>query len=97
MTGVSDACPSPAGQTAPVRRSTLQQSLQTVQQLLSGQPAVSRQLASVTQLGERLYAATAPDGRQLLQDQLQQLQAAHDTLYDQLAATEKQLLLSDSK
>ncbi|XP_043237695.1 nesprin-1-like isoform X2 [Amphibalanus amphitrite] len=86
-----------AVQTAPVRRSTLKQSLQTVQQLLAGQPAVSRQLAAVSQLGERLYAATAPDGRQLLQGQLQQLQAAHDTLYDQLAATEKQLMLSDSK
>lgn len=72
-------------------RSELEQRLVKLKELLAGRQSAMGLLNTVMESGERLYASTGPDGREIIRLQLAELQAAFDGYFDDLSSTERDL------
>ncbi|KAG7206621.1 hypothetical protein KM043_000301 [Ampulex compressa] len=63
----------------------------SLRELLSRQSSSTVLLNSTVETGERLYPSTGPEGREIVRQQLLELQAAFEELYDGVASTEREL------
>jgi len=62
-----------------------------LQDLLSEQSTATALLNSTVELGEKLYPATAAEGREAIRDQLQELQVTMEQLFDAVGSAERSL------
>ena len=71
--------------------------LAVLEQLLADQQQSISNLNRVLEMGEKLYATTAAEGRDAVRVQMQELQAAIDSFYDGASSSERQLQAKRSK
>lgn len=71
--------------------------LAVLEQLLADQQQSVSSFNRVLEMGEKLYATTAAEGRDAVRIQMQELQAAIDSFYDSASSSERQLQAKRSK
>ncbi|VEN42511.1 unnamed protein product, partial [Callosobruchus maculatus] len=72
-------------------REVLCDQAKVLEELLSQKTSAMLLLNNTVELGEKLYPSTAPEGREIVSTQLQGLQQAMDTLFDEINSTERDL------
>nr|KAG5692778.1 hypothetical protein BaRGS_009394 [Batillaria attramentaria] len=75
-------------------RAELEDRLDKVQELVRDRDAGLTKLNQCVESGERLYASTAPDGRETIRQELRKLKLGWDGLYDDLSAITRRLEVS---
>ncbi|XP_012271233.1 nesprin-1 isoform X8 [Orussus abietinus] len=70
-------------------RQELVSKLDTLKELLGQQPSATLLVNGTVDSGERLYPSTGTEGREIIRQQLQDLQKALESLYDGIASTER--------
>ena len=72
-------------------RNILTEQYKVLEELLSQQTSASLLLNNTIELGEKLYLSTAPEGREVINNQLQELQQAFEALFDGINSTDREL------
>ncbi|ODN01313.1 Nesprin-1 [Orchesella cincta] len=72
-------------------RPELEQKLAKLKERISNRQQAMGLLNTVMESGERLYASTGSDGREIIRLQLEELQAAFDAFFDDLSSTEREM------
>lgn len=72
-------------------KSDVEKQLSSLRELLSEQGAAMQLINNTVELGEKLYPFTAVEGRETIRLQLEELQQALETLFDEVSGTEKKL------
>ncbi|XP_029680499.1 nesprin-1 isoform X2 [Formica exsecta] len=85
------ACYQSTKENASGTRQELISNVDTLKELLSRQPSSTLLINSTVEAGERLYPTTGTDGRDIIRQQLLDLQQAFEELYDAVASTEREL------
>ena len=67
------------------------------ERILSQQQEATSLYNRVVEMGEKLYATTAVEGREAVRVQMQELQATMESFYDNVASTERQLQAKRSR
>ncbi|KAK7104412.1 hypothetical protein V1264_019133 [Littorina saxatilis] len=75
-------------------RTELEERLDKVQELVRDRDAGLTKLNNCVESGERLYASTAPDGREVIRQELRKLKLGWDGLYDDLSSVQRRLEVS---
>ncbi|XP_076463750.1 muscle-specific protein 300 kDa-like isoform X7 [Babylonia areolata] len=75
-------------------RTELEDRLEKIQELVRDRDAGLSKLNSCVESGERLYASTAPDGCEVIRQELRKLKQGWDGLYDDLSALQRRLEVS---
>lgn len=71
--------------------------IETLKKLIAEKQESLQLLGTVVELGEKLYPATAAEGRETIRLQLEDIQQRFESLYDQIETTERDLHLNLSK
>lgn len=72
-------------------RSVLAEQQKILEELLTQRSSATLLLNNTIELGEKLYTSTAPEGRDFISSQLQELQQAFDALFDSINNTDRDL------
>lgn len=72
-------------------REELVQLLEVLNELLSRQASLSLLVNSTVEAGERIYPTTGKEGREIIRQQLIDLQQAFETLFDGVTSTEREI------
>ncbi|XP_018338972.1 PREDICTED: nesprin-1 isoform X6 [Trachymyrmex septentrionalis] len=72
-------------------RQKLISNVETLKELLARQSSSTLLINSTVEAGERLYPMTGTEGREIIRQQLLDLQQAFEELYDSIALTEREL------
>ena len=72
-------------------RQELSSHIETIRELLARQSSVIHLINSTVEAGEKLYTTTGNEGREIIRQQLLDLQEALETLYDGVACTEREI------
>lgn len=72
-------------------RQELTSHIETIRDLLSRQSSIVLLVNSTVEAGERLYSSTGNEGREIIRQQLLDLQSALETLYDGVTLTEREI------
>lgn len=72
-------------------KAELEQKLVKLKEMIANRQSAMSLLNTVMESGERLYASTGPDGREIIRLQLEELQAAFDAFFDGLSGTERDM------
>ncbi|KAL0110413.1 hypothetical protein PUN28_013801 [Cardiocondyla obscurior] len=72
-------------------RQKLISNVENLKELLARQSASTLLINSTVEAGERLYPTTGTDGREIIRQQLLDLQQAFEEFYDSIASTEREL------
>ncbi|KZC10894.1 Nesprin-1 [Dufourea novaeangliae] len=72
-------------------RQELTSNVSTLKDLLSRQSSANLLINNTVEAGERLYPTTGMEGREIVRQQLLDLQQAFEELYDSIASTEREL------
>ncbi|KAL8590280.1 hypothetical protein ACOMHN_006396 [Nucella lapillus] len=75
-------------------RTELEDRLDSMQELVRDRDAGLLKLNNCVESGERLYASTAPEGREIIRQELRKLKLGWDSLYDDLSAVQRRLEVS---
>ncbi|XP_025103982.1 nesprin-1-like isoform X4 [Pomacea canaliculata] len=75
-------------------RAELEERLDKVQELVRERDAGLSKLNQCVEAGERLYSSTAPDGREVIRQELRKLKMEWDSLYDDLSTVQRRLEVS---
>nr|XP_022915902.1 nesprin-1 isoform X7 [Onthophagus taurus] len=70
-------------------QNVLAEQLKVIEELLSQQTSANLLLNNTIELGEKLYSTTAAQGREIINQQLQNLQQAFEGLFDNISSTER--------
>lgn len=62
-----------------------------LEELLSQKTSASLLLNSTIESGEKLYSATSPEGREIVATQLEELQQAFDSIFDEISLADRDL------
>ncbi|KAF7272974.1 hypothetical protein GWI33_014281 [Rhynchophorus ferrugineus] len=62
-----------------------------LEELLSQKTSATLLLNNTIELGEKLYPTTSVEGREIISNQLEELQQAFDALYDEISLTDREL------
>ncbi|KAJ8930094.1 hypothetical protein NQ314_017138, partial [Rhamnusium bicolor] len=72
-------------------RNVLAEQAKVLEELLSQQTSATLLLNNTIELGEKLYPSTAPEGREIINTQIQELQQALEALFDEISSTDRDL------
>lgn len=70
--------------------STIEQKIKILEQILIEQQQGTSMYNRVQEMGEKLYATTAVEGREAVRIQMQELQTAMESFYDNVASKERE-------
>ena len=77
-----------------IKQTCIQKLLSVHQELVRDRDAGLTKLNNCVESGERLYGSTAPDGREVIRQDLRKLKLGWDSLYDDLSAVQRRLEVS---
>lgn len=69
----------------------LDKTLNSLKQLSNSKPQITSLLHSSVELGEKLYATTSAEGREVIRNQLENAQTRTDAIFDSLTKAERDL------
>ncbi|XP_017768073.1 PREDICTED: nesprin-1 [Nicrophorus vespilloides] len=72
-------------------RKILAEQIKVLDELISQQNSANSLLNNTIELGEKLYKSTASEGRDVISNQLQELQQALEALYDGINSTDREI------
>lgn len=72
-------------------RQSLEDQAKIIEELFSQQPNATSLLNSTIETGEKLYPSTSLEGKEIINKQLQELRDAMDTLFDEIAKSDRNL------
>ncbi|XP_066158002.1 muscle-specific protein 300 kDa isoform X10 [Euwallacea fornicatus] len=72
-------------------QATLSDQAKIIEDLLAQKTSSSLLLNGTIEAGEKLYPATSPEGREIVAHQLEELQQAFDSLFDEISLTDRDL------
>lgn len=72
-------------------RQELIKRLENLRELIEQQASATSLLNNTIELGEKLYPSTSLEGREIIRQQLQELQQSLESLYDSISSTEREL------
>ncbi|CAL1544282.1 unnamed protein product [Lymnaea stagnalis] len=75
-------------------RAELEERLEKVQDLVHERDAGFTKLNHCVELGERLYPSTAPDGREVIRQDLKKLKLGYEGMFDELSTIQRKLEVS---
>lgn len=82
---------------ATATRQQLAANVETLRELISRQASATLLVNNTVEAGERLYPSTGAEGREIIRQQLLDLQQALETLYDGVTATEREIQVKISR
>ena len=82
---------------ATATRQQLADHVETLRELISRQASAALLINNTVEAGERLYPTTGSDGREIIRQQLLDLQQALESLFDGVTATEREIQVKISR